>query len=284
MTGILVSTAVQMIRSRVRLERAQMDMLNRELTQARQIQIHWLPRQPTDLKHLDVAAVNMPASHVSGDFYNWFELPDGRIVVMIGDVTGHGMAAAFLMATTQLLVRTTMPGLCDPGACLAEVNRQLCVQVFNGQFVTMLVMVIDIRRNRLEVATAGHPPPLIGTDGRFKSLEVEPQLVLGIEPDLAFPTQRFPLRPGTSMLLYTDGVCDATAEDGARFGLSSLTQTFSAGISTARSAIDTVLNAISTFRGGQELADDLTMVAIRLKPSPAAPSKVPSSAAAVHRT
>src|SRR5207248_8203320 len=119
MTAILVSTALQMIRSRVRLERAQMEMLNRELTQAREIQLHWLPDQPCSFQSIDLAAVNMPASHVSGDFYNWFELPDGRIVVMIGDVTGHGMAAAFLMATTQLLVRASMPGLCDPGLCLS---------------------------------------------------------------------------------------------------------------------------------------------------------------------
>src|SRR5205814_3971727 len=149
--------------------------------QAREIQLNWLPEQPCSMQLLDLAAINTPASHVSGDFYNWFELPDGRVVVTIGDVTGHGMAAAFLMATPQLLVRTTMPRLNDPGLCLEEVNRQLCTMVFSGQFVTMLLLVLDLEHNQIEVATAGHPPPLVGEGEAFRELRVDPQLVLGIE-------------------------------------------------------------------------------------------------------
>src|SRR5438876_1116548 len=86
------------------------------------------------LDRLQIAAINQPATHISGDFYNWFELDDGRIVVTIGDVTGHGMAAAFLMATTQLLVRTIMPRVLDPALCLRQINKQLLMQTFNGQF------------------------------------------------------------------------------------------------------------------------------------------------------
>jgi sigma-B regulation protein RsbU (phosphoserine phosphatase) len=170
-----------------------MDILNRELTQARQIQLQWLPDQPCSFQQIDLAAVNMPASHVSGDFYNWFELPDGRIVVMVGDVTGHGMAAAFLMATTQLLVRTTMPGLCNPGLCLEEVNRQLCIQVFNGQFVTMLVMVMDPENGEIALASAGHPPPFVWENDVITELAIDPQLVLGVDPETKYETQRFPL-------------------------------------------------------------------------------------------
>ena len=150
--AILISTAVQMIRSRTRLERDQIAILNKELAQARQIQLNWLPGQPYELRGVEIAAVNTPASHVSGDFYNWFDLPDGRLAVIIGDVTGHGMSAAFLMATTQLLVRTSMPRFCDPGFCLEEVNRQLCTQMFNGQFVTMLIMVIDLENRAIDIA------------------------------------------------------------------------------------------------------------------------------------
>jgi sigma-B regulation protein RsbU (phosphoserine phosphatase) len=137
-------------------------MLNRELAQAREIQLAWLPDNDDDPPNIDLFAVNAPASHISGDFYNWFQLPDGRTVVVIGDVTGHGMAAAFLMATTQLLVRTTMPRVLDPARCLEEINRQLCVQVFNGQFFTMLIAVLDVRNGTVDVATAWHPRPLVG--------------------------------------------------------------------------------------------------------------------------
>src|SRR5262245_40878248 len=94
MTMILVSTSTTMIRSRLKLERVQHEMLTRELDQAREIQLMWLPEQNSDNPFpLDIAAVNRPASRVSGDFYNWFELGDGRICVVIGDVTGHGLPA-----------------------------------------------------------------------------------------------------------------------------------------------------------------------------------------------
>src|SRR5439155_8415781 len=117
----------------------------------------------------------------SGDFYNWFALPammmktsvsgavggehaeteggggSGRVAVVIGDVTGHGMAAALLMATTQLLVRMALSRYQDAGRCLQEVNKQLCMQAgstFKGQFVTMLVMVLDTRHGTMQVASA----------------------------------------------------------------------------------------------------------------------------------
>ena len=135
--AILLSTATQLIRGRLRLERMQHQMLEKELKEAREIQLNWLPHQSLNAASIHVAAVNRPANRISGDFYNWFDLPDGRTVVAIGDVTGHGMAAAFLMATTQLLVRGTMTRVGDAGPCLEEVNRQLCTQVFNGQFVTI---------------------------------------------------------------------------------------------------------------------------------------------------
>jgi hypothetical protein len=95
MTAILVSTSTQMIRGRLRLERVQREMLTRELDQAREIQLLWLPERQGVQIPLDIAAVNRPASHVSGDFYNWFEIGDGRACIVIGDVTGHGLPAAF---------------------------------------------------------------------------------------------------------------------------------------------------------------------------------------------
>src|SRR5262249_15515796 len=150
-TIILVSNSTQAIRGRLRLARVQRETLERELEQARQIQLMWLPEQQQIHVPLDIAAANRPASHVSGDFYNWFELHDGRVCVVIGDVTGHGLPAAFLMSTTQLLVRTLMTRVADPGAALTEANRLLCTHVFSGQFVTLLVVVVDLKTSSIEL-------------------------------------------------------------------------------------------------------------------------------------
>jgi serine phosphatase RsbU (regulator of sigma subunit) len=261
MTAVLVSTAWQMIRGRVRLERIQHEVLSREMTQAREIQLNWLPKSsPTGL---DVCAINQPASHVSGDFYNWFDLPDGRHAVTIGDVTGHGMSAAFLMATTQLLVRTTMPRVCDPGVCLTEVNRQLCTQVFHGQFVTMLIVLIDEKKGVLEIATAGHASPLVSEDGHpFTSISLKAQLVLAIDPEQVYPTERFRLTGRCNLLLYTDGVLDAQSPDENRFSSKGLKDSLNGTFKSAKQILDTVVEAVTQFRGTRQLADDLTLVAI----------------------
>jgi len=263
MTAILFSTAVQLIRARIRMERVRNDLLTRELTQAREIQLAWLPRQGISVPTMDIAAVNQPASHISGDFYNWFELPDGRTVVTIGDVTGHGLSAAFLMATTQLLVHTTMLRLEDPGKTLFEVNKQLCTQVFNGQFVTMLICVIDTEAGSVEVATAGHYPPILGEQGVFKPLPVESQLVLGVEKDTKYPTERFALPSSASLVLYTDGVIDAQSPDGKRFDIVRIIESVKGHNESAQVLVDSIVGHINHFRGDRKLPDDLTLVCIQ---------------------
>ena len=242
-------------------------MITKELTQAREIQLAWLPRQTGRIRSVDVAAVNQPASHISGDFYNWFELPDGRTVVTIGDVTGHGISAAFLMATTQLLVRTTMLRVTDPGQCLEEVNRQLCVQVFNGQFVTILVLVIDTEQNVIELASAGHQAPLAGEGGRFEQMDIHPQLVLGVDDDVQFTTERLTLSPNANLLLYTDGAIDVQSPAGERFSMEKLQGSLYGKFDSAQAVLDAALDAVNDFRGDRELADDLTFVAIQLQPT-----------------
>jgi serine phosphatase RsbU (regulator of sigma subunit) len=264
MTAILLSTSIQLIRSRARMERLRNDVLTRELTQAREIQLAWLPRDKISVPSIDIAAINHPASHISGDFYDWFELPDGRTVVTIGDVTGHGMGAAFLMATTQLLVQSTMLRLGDPGKALGEVNDQLTRQVFNGQFVTMFICVLDVNEGTMDVATAGHHAPILGDGGRFVPLPIEYHLVLGIERDVEYRTEHYALPPTASLILFTDGVTDARAPDGQRFDLNRLVETLNMGrAQSAQQLIDSIVGRINQFRQTRELPDDLTLVCIQ---------------------
>jgi serine phosphatase RsbU (regulator of sigma subunit) len=265
-TALLVSTAWQLIRSRLRLERFEHDLLTEQLDQAREIQLAWLPDQLPSIRAIDIAALNSPANHISGDFYNWFELTDGRLVVTIGDVTGHGMSAAFLMATTQLLVRNTMMRVGEAGKCLAEVNRQLCVQVFNGQFVTMLIAVLDLRVGELQLATAGHPSPLFADGESFKPLNIEPQLVLGVDRQATYVTQHYALPKQSSLLLYTDGVVDCLNSTGDRFGRDRLQRALSGRYDSAQTMLNQVMAELEQFRGPKDLADDLTLVAIQLRP------------------
>ncbi len=278
MTAILVSTSTQLIRGRARLERVKHELLTKELSQARAIQLAWLPKQHDAPRGLDLAAVNQPASHISGDFYNWFPLPDGRTVVTIGDVTGHGIAAAFLMSTTQLMVRTIMTRVGDPGKCLEEVNHHLCVQVFNGQFVTMLIMVLDLERNEVLVASAGHAGPLAGEGEGFEPMPVQAQLVLAVEETTTYSTQRFAISPRSSLLLYTDGVIDAQNRAGDRYSEERLQRSLYGRFDNAQVLLDAAVDAINDFRGGREPDDDLTFVAIQLQGEPAPIKAAPVTA------
>jgi len=267
MTAILVTSAAQLILSRMKMERVRHQSLQNEMRQARKIQLAWLPEKTKTTcgaSLLDIATLNRPATHISGDFYNFFELPDGRTAVLIGDVTGHGMAAAFLMATTQLLLRNALPQFCDPGRCLEDVNRQLTNQVFNGQFVTMQVLVIDSHTGEVAISTAGHPNPLISDGDSFKLIELEPQLVAGVDSTTPYHTERFHLRPGSSLLLYTDGVIETENPSGNRLRTEGLRQALSGQVQNAEELLQNAVSAVNNFRRGESLRDDVTLVAIHL--------------------
>jgi serine phosphatase RsbU (regulator of sigma subunit) len=153
-----------------------------------------------------------------------------------------------------------------PGKCLEEVNRELCQQVFNGQFVTMLIVVIDRERGTIEVASAGHPAPLIGASAGFEPIDFDSELVLGIERDTEYPTRTYQLPNAASIVLYTDGVIDALGAEGRRFQLGGLRGCLQGRYDTAEQIANCVLAAIQSFRGDEELADDLTLVTIQLEP------------------
>ncbi|HEX8325530.1 MAG TPA: PP2C family protein-serine/threonine phosphatase [Tepidisphaeraceae bacterium] len=267
---VLVSTTVSLTRGRRRIERLRTEMLNRDLQKARRIQLNWLPAPQFDGEYVRIAAENKPALHISGDFYNWFELPRGeddpthKTVIVIGDVSGHGLPAAFLMATTQLLVRNLMPRVRDPGACLGEINRQLCTLVYNGQFVTMMILVIDHDNAGLEIASAGHHAPLLKRDGVAESLPIDPQLVVGVDETVEYQTQRFRTRPGDAFLLFTDGAIEMTDPNGEQFRLDRLAQAFAAANGTPCETVAAINRTLDAFRGEADPEDDLTLMAAQI--------------------
>ena len=264
--GVLVSTAVTLIRIRSRLERVRHQAIDNELIQARQIQLSWLPKTRFDGRGLHIAAINEPASHVSGDFYNYFTLPDGRVALVIGDVTGHGMAAAFLMATTQLIVRLILNRTKDLALTLNETNRVLCEQVYSGQFVTLQVIVLDRANGTLDIVNAGHPPPIRLAGGVAEYLPTQPQIVLGVDDESDYFVETFAMPVETSLLLYTDGVIECRNARGDRFSMQLLLDALNGAPGDSQLLLARVTEIVNTFRGAEPLADDTTAVAVQLQP------------------
>jgi serine phosphatase RsbU (regulator of sigma subunit) len=265
MGALLVSTSVRLIKDRVRLEKEQSAAIQRDLDHARQIQLEWLPHTYPKVPGMEIAAANVPASHVSGDLYNVFPVADGRIALVIGDVTGHGLSAAMQMSSIQLLVRAALRITTDPGAALEQVNATLCLHEFRGQFVTLLIALIDPRTGDLDLATAGHPFPLVSSKAGVAPLPVEPELILGLDPEAKYPTQKFHILRGSLLLLYTDGLTEALSNSDQLFELDRALTVLAKlpPSANARAAIDALTSAVQSFRGGRPLADDLTLLAVR---------------------
>ncbi len=275
-SAILLSSSAQLIRGRSKLERLRAEVVENELNQARQIQLRWLPGRGGCIGSgmVDVAAENLPASHISGDFYNYFELTDhdehcGKIALVVGDVTGHGTAAAFLMSTTQLLIENALKRLVDPGRALTEVNAQLSRQAHGGQFVTIIIAVIDLTSSEMQFASAGHSGPLrCGADGRWHDTPVDADLVAGVMEDVTYATTTMPLEDTQGLLFYTDGAVEAANPAGERFDVEQLADGLSdelAGCPTdARAAIDAGLSVVRGFASGVVFDDDLTFLAATL--------------------
>jgi hypothetical protein len=260
--GVMVSTALTLIRIRSRFERVRHHALQQELEQARQIQLSWLPKPRFDTRGVHIAAVNEPASHVSGDFYNYFKLTDGRVALVIGDVTGHGMAAAFLMATTQLIVRLILNRTKDLKLTMDEANRALCDQVYSGQFVTLQVLVVDREAGTIDIVNAGHPPPVLIAEGRATLLETQQQIVLGVDEDAEYAVEHFPLPPGCALLLYTDGVVECRSPSGERFSIPMLVEALDGAPVEPVALIARVTKIVNDFRVDEPLADDTSAVAV----------------------
>jgi sigma-B regulation protein RsbU (phosphoserine phosphatase) len=189
------------------------ERVRRELELAAEIQRNLLPaRRPPPFP---IFGVNVPARGVSGDFYAWLELPDGRIGFGLGDVSGKGMNAALLMAQTLSAYRCLARTTASPGELLARVNDEVCDTATRGMFVTMVVGELDPRTRRVRLANAGHEPPLLRRrDGSFETFPAEAPPV-GIACDVLgggpFPEVELEL-DGASLYLYTDGLTEGRLE------------------------------------------------------------------------
>jgi serine phosphatase RsbU (regulator of sigma subunit) len=223
-----------------------------------------LPRSHPDLPGLEIgdAYESSARVEVGGDVYDFAELPDGRLAVVLGDVTGHGIEAAADMAMAKFVFRSLARDHPDPGDFLRAANDVVVGEIAPGKFITMVYLVIDAAGGDVAGAGAGHPPPrLIRADGRIEGVEVR-GLVLGIEEGQEYEEVHLPLEPGATVVLYTDGVLEARRE-GELYGVERLDALLSSRRELAPDALaQTVLDDCRDFAEG-ELADDCAVVVVR---------------------
>ncbi|MEO5337515.1 MAG: SpoIIE family protein phosphatase [Magnetospirillum sp. WYHS-4] len=256
------SAGMAILNARMAEALVEQERTRHELELAAEIQRGLLPEAGSD--DFPVAGVNVPARMVSGDFYDFFTLEDGRICFAIGDVSGKGMNAALLMAKTASVFRCLGRTVHEPGRLLSLINREVCETTTRGMFVTMAAGIFNPASGRARLANAGHEPALLlradGTAERFEAdsppLGISPLLV----PEHAFPEVEIDLTGGT-LYLFTDGVTEGTVEDGSALGSEGFQRM--AGRGRERPLAER-LAAISALlaRPGATLHDDVTILAV----------------------
>jgi sigma-B regulation protein RsbU (phosphoserine phosphatase) len=193
--------------------RDQLVSIQKELNIATQIQTSILPQTfPPfpDRKEFEIYAKMIPAREVGGDFYDFFFIDKNRLGFIIGDVSGKGVPAALLMATSRTLLKATAMKGAAPDKCLSEVNNLLVDESPSTMFVTAFYGVLNIRTGELEYCNGGHNPPfLISANGKVAALENVGGLFLSAVKDIPYQTQKIILKPNDTLFLYTDGVTEA---------------------------------------------------------------------------
>jgi serine phosphatase RsbU (regulator of sigma subunit) len=223
-----------------------------------------LPAVPPELDGVEVGSVYESSARleVGGDVYDYTTLPDGRLAVVVGDVTGKGIDAAADMAMTKFVFRSLAREHPDPSGFLAAANEVVLGEVGEGKFVTMVYVTVDGSTGELACATAGHPVPrLVSADGRVVELPAN-GLALGIEPDQDYVEVRQTLEHGSAVVLFTDGVIEAR-RDSELFGHDRLNRLLAENRElSARGLAEAVVAGAKAFAGGG-LADDSAVVVVK---------------------
>ncbi|HYE36406.1 PAS domain S-box protein [Methylocaldum sp.] len=254
-------------------ERRRAEEERHELEIAKHIQLSLLPKKPLNLPGAEIAGVCVPATHVGGDYFDYFHYDDNADIV-IADVSGHSVGAALIMtemrSTLKAETRKTPdnPSPQSTAEVLRALNQLLYEDLSAAElFITMFYVKYDLEKRVLRYANAGHNRALLLRQSDWICSELDADgLILGVKRDVIFEEKTLILEPGDRLLLYTDGVIEAQNEQGEFFGISRLCNVFSADRSESpETTIGKLLDELRAFCGKSEFEDDITMVILQVR-------------------
>jgi serine phosphatase RsbU (regulator of sigma subunit) len=280
-TGILINRVVdgkiteewsegtymyELTQQRLEHEVRERERFEHELRVAQRIQQALLPKELPLLDDWDIVPYYQPAREVGGDFYDFLPLPDRSVGVIIGDVSGKGVAAALVMANTQSVLRAVAQGSSTPGELLAQVNEVLWAYIPPNMFVTCFCGILDPESGRLTYANAGHNSPLRQHEGKATDLRAT-GMPLGLMPGMYYEEKETVLLPGDGVLFYSDGLIEAHNPEREMLGSSRLKELVKEHTPGAKRLTAHAVEELDCFTGELwEQEDDITLVTLqRLK-------------------
>ncbi|HEX7194542.1 MAG TPA: GAF domain-containing SpoIIE family protein phosphatase [Chthoniobacterales bacterium] len=243
--------------------------IDRDLEVAHDIQRILLPNAAPAIDGFEIAGLNIPASQVSGDYYDYIPLGGDRIGIAIADVSGKGVAASLIMAMCRSVLRSVARSSQSAATVLHEVNRQVYPDIREDMFISMAYLIAQKGSDELVLARAGHDAPLHFRASDQSVTRINPPgMALGIDSGSVFNRVtsdfRVRLEAGDCLILYTDGVTEALDVDGLEFGISKLIEAVQASSPNGAPAIlSRVTSDLKSFVGGHHQNDDITLIAIR---------------------
>lgn len=260
--------------------RDQLLKLRQDIDVAHNIQQSILPSLPPDRAAFSAVAFMRPAREVGGDFFDYFDLPDGRFGFVIADVSGKGMGAALFMAVACTVIRSTARLVADPGECLARVNDLLAENNTQSMFVTAFYGVFAPETGAVAYANGGHNPPYLRrADGTVSALPSTRGKLLALFPNRPYASAEIVLEPGDCLYLYTDGVTEAENAAAEQFGTQRLEEALRHSGGTAEHVVEHVLAEVAQFVAAAAQADDITCLALQRRA--AAPPRTDAAGTAI---
>lgn len=243
------------------------ERMEQELKVAHHIQQSMLPSHTDEhrMEGVVLSGISLPAEHVGGDYFDQLMLDGGRMAIAMGDVNGHGISSALMMSLAKSCLHTQV--LSDPEVerVMGVLNRIFFSSVKDRRFMTFLYGVVDTRRMELHFASAGHHLPLLLRQGEVTELALTPSYPLGVRYDTRFASKTCSLEAGDVLLLYTDGIIEATDGEGNEFGAERLQSLLSAlGGGDAISIRDGLIQEFKAFTGDRPQEDDVTLLVLKV--------------------
>ena len=264
LTTLASVAAIRVENARLLEAQLQQERLERELQLAMEIQQRFQPTAPPIVPGYELQGISFPCYEIGGDYYDFIQREDGRLVIALGDVSGKGTAAALLMSSLHASVHAQAGSHDTLAETISAVNRYLADNIPSNRFVTLFYAELDPASGSLSFLNAGHNPPLIVHAAGTVEQLASGGLPLGIKRDAEYREGRTQLQMGDVLVIYSDGVTEAASPSGEEFGPTRLYEVVSRNIDASAAGVrDRIESALTKFSQGTQAADDITLVIVK---------------------
>jgi sigma-B regulation protein RsbU (phosphoserine phosphatase) len=264
LTTLASVAAIRVENARLVEARFQQERLERELQLAMEIQQRFQPTAPPSVPGYELQGISFPCYEIGGDYYDFIQREDGRLVIALGDVSGKGTAAALLMSSLHAAIHAQTGSHDTLVKTISAVNRYLADNIPSNRFVTLFYAELDPESGAVSFLNAGHNPPLIVHAAGTVEQLASGGLPLGIKADADYREGRTHLEMGDVLVIYSDGVTEAASPSGEEFGPTRLYEVVSRNVDASAAGIrDRIESALTKFSQGTQAADDITLVIVK---------------------